>query len=279
MALLTNTGDLLTNLPSEGGGGGGGSDPAEVVNALTVANQAARLALTSTDVQPLDLVLQSDTGALYVLLASDPSQAGNWSRLPGNDASLITTGTLDGARLPTWMVDYTSYLELDRNLKFGSAKFIDFSSGGGAPGASDYGYGVESLALRLQVGDSGGQIRQYSQSACVVNTSVTGLAVGLGTTAASAPLHARNGSGAQIIGDHSSGNQFALQADGSGDLTITPSGTLVTLPSGKNLAITAPTVPGSASATGVAGQIAWDSGYIYVCTASNTWKRVAIATW
>lgn len=37
--------------------------------------------------------------------------------------------------------------------------------------------------------------------------------------------------------------------------------------------------PSSASDTGTQGQIAWDSGFIYVCTATNTWKRVAIATW
>jgi hypothetical protein len=37
--------------------------------------------------------------------------------------------------------------------------------------------------------------------------------------------------------------------------------------------------PASASATGAAGTITWDSNYIYVCTATNTWKRVAIATW
>ncbi len=37
--------------------------------------------------------------------------------------------------------------------------------------------------------------------------------------------------------------------------------------------------PASASATGVAGNIVWDSGYIYVCVATNTWKRVAIASW
>jgi hypothetical protein len=37
--------------------------------------------------------------------------------------------------------------------------------------------------------------------------------------------------------------------------------------------------PASASATGTAGTITWDSNYIYVCTATNTWKRVAIATW
>jgi hypothetical protein len=37
--------------------------------------------------------------------------------------------------------------------------------------------------------------------------------------------------------------------------------------------------PASASASGTAGQVTWDSSYIYVCTATNTWKRVAIATW
>ena len=37
--------------------------------------------------------------------------------------------------------------------------------------------------------------------------------------------------------------------------------------------------PASAAATGTVGQIAWDSGFVYVCTATNTWKRAAIATW
>jgi hypothetical protein len=37
--------------------------------------------------------------------------------------------------------------------------------------------------------------------------------------------------------------------------------------------------PASATATGVAGEFAWDANYIYVCTATNTWKRVAISTW
>jgi hypothetical protein len=37
--------------------------------------------------------------------------------------------------------------------------------------------------------------------------------------------------------------------------------------------------PASASATGVAGTITYDASYVYVCTATDTWKRVAIATW
>ena len=37
--------------------------------------------------------------------------------------------------------------------------------------------------------------------------------------------------------------------------------------------------PASASATGISGQIAWDANYIYMCVATNTWKRVSISTW
>lgn len=39
------------------------------------------------------------------------------------------------------------------------------------------------------------------------------------------------------------------------------------------------TAPSSASDTGTLGEIRVDANYIYICTATNTWKRVAIATW
>jgi hypothetical protein len=37
--------------------------------------------------------------------------------------------------------------------------------------------------------------------------------------------------------------------------------------------------PSFAADTGTAGEICWDADYIYVCTATNTWKRSAISTW
>ncbi|MDP1624116.1 MAG: hypothetical protein Q8M08_17470 [Bacteroidales bacterium] len=37
--------------------------------------------------------------------------------------------------------------------------------------------------------------------------------------------------------------------------------------------------PASATASGNAGDICWDANFIYICTATNTWKRVAISTW
>ena len=37
--------------------------------------------------------------------------------------------------------------------------------------------------------------------------------------------------------------------------------------------------PASASSTCFSGMVAWDADYIYLCIATDTWKRVAIATW
>lgn len=46
-----------------------------------------------------------------------------------------------------------------------------------------------------------------------------------------------------------------------------------------NSLITATSTPASATAAGTAGTITWDANFLYVCTATNVWKRVAIATW
>lgn len=38
-------------------------------------------------------------------------------------------------------------------------------------------------------------------------------------------------------------------------------------------------VPANATSSGKAGQIAYDSNYVYICVADNTWKRAALETW
>jgi len=89
---------------------------------------------------------------------------------------------------------------------------------------------------------------------------------------------------AQIAGsivDASDGTE-----DGKLELKVSAAGTLTT-----EVAITAANVtlggrpilpthtPASATAAGTTGEIAWDGSYIYVCTATNTWKRAALSTW
>jgi len=70
-----------------------------------------------------------------------------------------------------------------------------------------------------------------------------------------------------IIWAGNSGSEvFSVDEDGDVELT-------------GDVIITNSTTPASASATGTAGTVAWDANYIYICTAANTWKRVAISTW
>jgi hypothetical protein len=46
--------------------------------------------------------------------------------------------------------------------------------------------------------------------------------------------------------------------------------------SGGSLVMSTPFTPGSSGDTGSTGEIAWDANYLYVCTAPNTWGRIAI---
>jgi hypothetical protein len=39
------------------------------------------------------------------------------------------------------------------------------------------------------------------------------------------------------------------------------------------------TAPASATSTGVAGDVRYDASYVYICTATNTWKRALLTTW
>lgn len=48
---------------------------------------------------------------------------------------------------------------------------------------------------------------------------------------------------------------------------------------GNNFQIQNPKTPASSSASGNQGDICWDSNYIYICVASNTWKKAYISTW
>ena len=47
----------------------------------------------------------------------------------------------------------------------------------------------------------------------------------------------------------------------------------------KNAVIVAPFLtPANSSDVGYAGSIKWDTNFIYICTATNTWKRAALST-
>lgn len=88
-------------------------------------------------------------------------------------------------------------------------------------------------------------------------------------------------SNTMIFGTGSAGTERA-RIDSSSRLLIgTPTnvgGSLFQVNDNRIRIATAKT-PASATDTGATGEICWDANYIYVCTATNTWKRSAIATW
>lgn len=47
---------------------------------------------------------------------------------------------------------------------------------------------------------------------------------------------------------------------------------------GTTLNISSTRTPSSSSDTGIPGEICWDVNYVYVCTSTNTWKRIALST-
>jgi hypothetical protein len=73
-----------------------------------------------------------------------------------------------------------------------------------------------------------------------------------------------------------------LRVDTAGRLLVgasSDSGGALLQVNGNRIRIATAKTPASATDTGTAGEICWDADYIYVCTATNTWKRTAIATW
>ena len=61
--------------------------------------------------------------------------------------------------------------------------------------------------------------------------------------------------------------------------TSSDSGGALLQVNGDRIRVATAKTPASASDTGTAGEICWDASYIYVCTATNTWKRAALSTW
>jgi len=77
-------------------------------------------------------------------------------------------------------------------------------------------------------------------------------------------------------------NFECARIDSSGRLlvgTSSDSGGALLQVNGDRIRIATAKTPASASDTGTTGEICWDANYIYLCTATNTWKRSAISTW
>lgn len=149
------------------------------------------------------------------------------------------------------------------------------AAGGATPvftfaGETDSGwfYNAGDESIRLNIGGNLNTVYLSTYNLAYRNT----YSAGLGTAAA--PVYSWLDATDAGIFLGAAAAHVGISLGGTARLTI--SATLVT----STLPLVIPTqTPASAAAAGVAGTIVWDASFIYVCTATNTWERVAIATW
>jgi hypothetical protein len=146
--------------------------------------------------------------------------------------------------------------------------------------SGNVGIGTTSPATNLHVskGAAGETVRFMGDSANVRYLSFTSSDAGIFTGA----QWNRNINSSGGIHTWSINSTERVRLDSSGRLlvgTSSDSGGALLQVNGNRIRIATANTPASAGATGTTGEIAWDADYIYVCTATNTWKRTAIATW
>lgn len=76
-----------------------------------------------------------------------------------------------------------------------------------------------------------------------------------------------DGGGIRITNFNGATEWFKIGADGVPDFNS------------NTLRIRTSKTPASANAAGNAGDICWDGNYLYICTATNTWRRIAHESW
>lgn len=105
------------------------------------------------------------------------------------------------------------------------------------------------------------QLRIAHTPSAVNYAQITGGATGTAVTVSA------QGSDANI--------NFTIAAKGAGVVSL--SNALVV--NSDSIRIVSTYTPPTAASGGTQGQIVWDANYVYVCTATNTWKRAALSTW
>lgn len=107
-----------------------------------------------------------------------------------------------------------------------------------------------------------------------VNTKLPNHAVTvIGSISATGTLYGDN----VEIGGNSGATTVFVGSSSVGINTETPLATLDV--SGSNIRISETKTPAGSGADGVQGEICWDSDYLYVCVATNTWKRTTLQSW
>ena len=210
-----------------------------------------RLALGTSSAQQKLHVSSADSSATYLRVDNTSGQAmfgvdasGNaYAGAETNDAfGLVTNGS------------YHMYITAGGNVGIGTTSVSQpfVLSNGGAAG----------LEMDPNSADSGPTIQGYNRNtSAFIPITMLGSHLAFRTGSSPSERARIDSSGRLLVGTSSQSGGSLLQVNDN------------------RIRIATAKTPASATDTGVAGEICWDANYVYVCTATNTWKRTAISTW
>ena len=195
----------------------------------------------------------------------------------------------------------------------GSYSQITFFNSNGDPKVA-----LKGVSDNLYIEGGAGDIRLHTYALFNVNGNVTLNNGGNGNTTIGGTLTAggltyptTNGTNGQVLTSDGAGNvTWSTVSGGGGNTSVTISDTapggasagdlwwesdtgrlkiyyqdtdtiqwVDTNPALRQDRIASTGAPATASSTGTPGDIRYDSSYVYICIANNTWKRAALATW
>lgn len=218
-----------------------------------------------------------------------------WVRLSGdtmtgalvNNAGVSLTASAPNRIVQTWNNGVVAFNGLEITITSdanGSSTFLDcyddtvrrfWVSNGGTVNGTQYIAGGDAVLLRDAANTFGQRNGATAQTYNLYGTYTSGAEYrrlrSTMTTGGAVTIAAEGAGGG------ATGNTLAVAVDGTTRLSIAATGvpTFTT----DQLRISTFKTPASAADTGTAGTICYDANFIYICTAANTWKRVAIATW
>jgi hypothetical protein len=195
---------------------------------------------------------------------------GTWSDLGTVTTIDINGGTIDGVVIGTSAAAAATVTTLSAG---GAAVYPGVITAIGAAGEVVAGNTTGSLATFSNAGNAAISLHGAAANSATVYFGTTGAG---GNTAGRLAYDFSVGAMAFYTA-----NTERARIDSSGNLLIgtTVAGASKLVVADDSIQINTAKTPASAAATGTTGEFAWDASYFYICTATNTWRRVAHATW
>jgi len=214
--------------------------------------------MSIVQINPTIAVQATASGTVAATVVANTSPNGSTCSGGSNTAPGLTVLTVAIPTAGTWRLD--AELRVDMNSGgYMAAAF--YNNGTLIPGSE---YWVAGGAQNKASGTGAGQYSGF-MSYNVTTTAARTVTLGIWSTATTSVID--SGDGRTWLQATQIDSIFALN-------------TLATMSTTGNVSVggilSSPQQTKASNATGSVGEICWDATYIYICTATNTWKRVAL---